>query len=261
MHESRPSQDPSLDVTEATLLAGRTALVAGGTGNVGRHLVVALLERGATVVVPSRSAERLRALRAAVAPAYVDRLLGIQGDLGDETKAVELGEAVRSRGHSLHMVVASLGRFVAAPSVLEAPLAELRAVLESYLVAHFLAARTLIPLVEPGGSYTFINGPLAFGSHFEGTGLVSIATAAQAMLARIVMDEARRVRVNEVVLYTPFGWGDRAPVRAALAPDEVARYVAYLASPRGDAIGGRTIHLDSPEVLHSLQGSPGTVAP
>ena len=55
-------------------LADCTTLVAGGTGNVGRHVVRALLERGATVVVPSRSPARLDALHAAVGPA-ADRLV------------------------------------------------------------------------------------------------------------------------------------------------------------------------------------------
>ena len=47
-------------------LAGHSIVVAGGTGNVGRYLVRALLERGARVIVPSRTAEHLEALRASI---------------------------------------------------------------------------------------------------------------------------------------------------------------------------------------------------
>ena len=245
------------DLSRETLLTGRTVLVAGGTGNVGRYIVRALLDQGAKVLVPSRSPERLEALRATLGVRTVDHFTGMHGDLGDEATAGQVRDKLRTINGSLHAVVASLGHFVAAPSLLTAPLGDLHKTLNDYLIAHFVAVRTLIPLIAPGGSYTFINGPLAFDSLFEGTGLVSIATAAQAMLARVVMKETRqmRVRVNEVVLYTPFGWDDKEPARAALAREDVARYVAYVASPKGAAIDAQTIHLNSRQPLQSVEAT------
>lgn len=241
------------DVSDQALLTGRTVLVAGGTGNVGRHLVRALLDHGASVVVPSRSAERVAALRDGLGDRGVDRLTSILCDVHDEAVAAQLRDHLSTTNRSLHAVVASLGRFVAAPSVLAAPAADLQNTLNDYLIAHFLAVRTFLPLIQPGGSYTFINGPLAFDSLFEGTGLVSIATAAQAMLARVVMKETRQipVRVNEVIVYTLFGGGDQEP-REPLAREDVARYVAYLVSARGSAVDDQTIHLNSRQPLQAL---------
>ena len=40
-------------------LTDKRILVAGGTGNVGRHLVDAVLAADGTAIVPSRSAEKL----------------------------------------------------------------------------------------------------------------------------------------------------------------------------------------------------------
>ena len=119
------------------------------------------------------------------------------------------------------------------------------------------AVRTFLPLITPGGSYTFINGPLAFNALFPGTGLVSIATAGQAMLARVVMRETQHmpVRVNEVIVHTPFGWDDKNPASAALAREDVARYVVYLASDRGSAIDAQTVHLNSREPLQALEAA------
>jgi uncharacterized protein YbjT (DUF2867 family) len=48
---------------KATRLDGTTALVAGGAGEVGEGIVRAFLAGGARVVVPSRSAAKLDALR------------------------------------------------------------------------------------------------------------------------------------------------------------------------------------------------------
>jgi hypothetical protein len=80
----------------------------------------------------------------------------------------------------------------------------------------------------------------------EGTGLVSIVTAAQAMLARVLFKENHdgRLRINEVVVYTPFGWADRPPSADALPREDVGRYVANLASS-SSAVRGQTIHLRS----------------
>jgi NAD(P)-dependent dehydrogenase (short-subunit alcohol dehydrogenase family) len=245
------------DFRREALLASRTVLVAGGTGNVGRHLVRALLDHGADVIVPSRSAERVAALRERLGDRGIDRFGSISWDLRDEAAADRVRDQLPATARSLDAVVASLGRFVAVPSVLAAPLAHLQNALDDYLIAHFLAARTFLPLIRPGGSYTFINGPLAFDSLFEGTGLVSIATAAQAMLARVVMKETQHVpvRVNEVIVYTLFGSDDKDPAPAAVAREDVARYVVHLASAKGSAIDAQTVHLSSREPLQALDAT------
>jgi hypothetical protein len=62
------------------------------------------------------------------------------------------------------------------------------------------------------------------------------------------------VRVNEVVLHTPFGWGDGDGRRGAVPQEEVGRYVALLVSSRGSAMRGQTIQLDSPERFAAVDG-------
>ncbi len=246
------------------LLNGRRVLVAGGTGNVGRVIVAALLDAGAAVAVPSRSPEKLDRLRAEVGPAHAERLVGIEGNVADEGDAERILDEITSRGGPLNAAVASLGRFVAAPSVLSAPPADLQQALDGYLLAHFNVARAVIPaLSETGGSYTFINGPLAFEPMFSGTGLVSIATAAQAMLARLVMRETEDtpVRVNEVVLYTRFGWSDQNARKDPVGQDDVGRYVALLSSSKGAAVRRRTIHLNTDQPIRELSEAPPASTP
>lgn len=46
-------------------LAGKTALVTGGTAGIGRQIALQLREKGAVVIVTGRSADRLEAMRAA----------------------------------------------------------------------------------------------------------------------------------------------------------------------------------------------------
>lgn len=238
---------------ESTILQNQVALIAGGTGNVGSVIVGAMLGMGATVIVPSRRREKLDVLRARVAPAHSERLTTLQGDVGDERDGTRLRGEIERRFGRISAVVATLGHFVSAPKVLEAAPDDLRKVADDYLFAHFNVARTFLPAVAAGGSYTFINGPLAFQPAYPGTGLVTIVTAAQAMLARVVIGEMEdsTVRVNEVVLYTPFGWGEEGR-QGAVTKDEVGRYLALLASERGVGVRGETIHLDRPEALRRL---------
>ncbi|HYF38498.1 MAG TPA: SDR family NAD(P)-dependent oxidoreductase, partial [Gemmatimonadales bacterium] len=165
-------------------LAGRRVLVAGGTGNVGTHLTRELLRSGARVVVPSRSSGKLERLRAAVAEPMAERLIGLQGEIGSPEGAVRIREqAERLASGRMDAVVASLGEFVAAPSVLSAQFEDLERAVQGYLYAHFVVARTFLPaLAESSGAYVSINGPLAWEPMFPGAGLVSIVSAAQAML-------------------------------------------------------------------------------
>ena len=219
-------------------LDGKRILVAGGTGIVGRHMVKAQLAEGATVVVPSRNASKIDALRNEVDAAHRDRLVAIVGDITDEQNAPELLD----RTGRLDGAIASLGGFVAAPSLLDAPRADLERALASYTLSHFLAAKSVLPaLEEHGGGYVMINGSLAFEPERSGTGIVSIAGAAQSMLARALMMERAglRARINEVIIYSNLRADESNEVRGA----DIGRFVSYLLSDRGADVKGQTIHL------------------
>src|SRR5688500_13823836 len=124
----------SHDFGDAALLGGRTVLVAGGTGKVGQYLVRSLLDHGANVVVPSRSAQRLAALRDSLADRHVERFSSFVCDLRDEATADLLRDELPKTARSLQGVVASLGRFVTSPSLLTAPVADIQNALNDYLI-------------------------------------------------------------------------------------------------------------------------------
>lgn len=221
-------------------LRGKRVLVAGGTGTVGRYLVKAQLAAGASVVVPSRQQAKLDALAAGVDPAHRGRLFTIAGDITDGRDAPRLLE----NAEVLDGAVASLGGFIGAPSVLAAPRADLERAMASYTFAHFSAAQALLPaLEERGGGYVMINGSLAFDPDFPGTGLVSIATAAQTMMARVLMKERAglRTRINEVVIYSSLGRGNDEANE--VKGTDIGGFVSYLVSDAGVAVKGQIIHL------------------
>lgn len=233
-------------------LAEQTVVVAGGTGNVGSHVVRALLEQGATVVVPSRSEHKLLGLReflgARMSGEAVRRLVTLTGSITDESAVEQMAERIASEAGQFTGVVATLGNFVAAPSLLQASPTVVRQVLDSYTVAHFMAARVFLPgLLVNGGKYVFVNGPLAFQPwRNSGSGLVSVATAAQHMLFRSVAQEYENtgVEVKELVTYA-FVRNRETQPGSALRAESVGEYIAYLLSDAAPRQHGETIHLRS----------------
>lgn len=237
-------------------LDNQTIVAAGGTANVGSFVVGALLERGATVAVPSRSEERLDGLREHLKPVVgetaMDRLHTLVGDLSDETGAASLGRRIAEEAGTPDAVLASLGNFVTTPSLLEASKDDLRRALDGYLVSHFMVACAFAPALRgSGGTYLFLQGPLAFELNPEfGTDLISIATAAQHMLFRSLAKEldGSPARVVELVSHAFIREKQTQP-GSTLSGEAVGAYAAYLFSGGGGDLHGESIHLRSPEQL------------
>lgn len=238
-------------------LNDRAIVVAGGTGNVGSFITGELLKRGTTVAVPSRSEEKLDGLREHLAQQIGDtdleRLHTLVGNVGEEAGAEALREQITSEVGAPDGVVASLGQLVPAPSLLKASTDDLKQVLNGYLLAHFVAARTFLPgLTERGGTYVFIQGPLAF-EPWEGSeaDLVSIATAGQQMLFRTLAQELDDTPARVVELVSHAFIRERQTQPSSPIPGEaVGAFAASLLSDEADAeIHGKSIPLRSLEPL------------
>lgn len=166
-------------------LANQTCWVVGGVGVVGRGIAKSLLRSGATVIVNSRSTERLRRFAAGVegeSPGLSDQLVTVQGSLlpgyAQKTAEETLGAtplnhvvahgALRlgASGYSdeSHLLSDSSGGLLGLdPSAEFVPAASRLASL------HYSAASALIPRVQFAssgggvpGTYTFVTGK---GSH------------------------------------------------------------------------------------------------
>ncbi len=228
-------------------------VVAGGTGNVGSFLVRALLERGANVVVPSRSEEKLTGLRNHLKDpggTNLDRLFTLKGNLSVESESTQLLNQITDIVGKPDAVISSLGYFIPAPSLLTVDLDDLHSVMDGYLMANFKVARTFLPVLKNhGGTFVFINGPLALNP-WEGSGLVSIATAAQQMLFKSLAKELEGTdaRVIELMSYA-FIRNRQTQPSSTITGEDVGAYAAWLVSDQDADFHGSTIHLRSPDQL------------
>jgi NAD(P)-dependent dehydrogenase (short-subunit alcohol dehydrogenase family) len=240
-------------------LTDHTVVVAGGTANVGYFVARALLEREATVIVPSRSEERLDGLRdhlsKHVGETGLGRLHTFVGDLSDETEAAGLRWRIIEEVGTPDAVLASLGDFITTSSLLDASADDLRRALDGYLISNFMVARTFLPVLKnSGGTYVLVQGPLAFDLHPEfGADLISIATAAQHMLFRALAQELHesQARVVELVIHALIR--DRRTQPSSPLPGEaVGAYAAYLLSGADKEVHGQSIDLRSLEQLSEV---------
>ncbi len=229
-------------------LDGTVALIAGGAGDVGEGIVAAFLRAGATVVVPSRSEEKLARLRADRGADTDDRLVTRVARVGEQEDADRLRDEIQGRFGRLDAVVASLGGWWQGAPLVDVPLETWQRVLSDNLTAHFVAARTFLPVVAArGGSYTFIAGP-AGEQPVPFAGPVSVAVAGQLMLKRVLVEEGRHTgsaaRINEPIIGNVITRANAA-VRGAdgFTAAEVGAVAAQLASTAGAPFAGETLHL------------------
>lgn len=90
--------------------AGKVVLIAGGAGIIGSGIARAFIKRGATVIVPSRNKENLQKLRDYVNGS--DKLVTIDGDIGDEKEVLEIKKKVVDQFGSIDHLVTSLGTII-----------------------------------------------------------------------------------------------------------------------------------------------------
>lgn len=171
-------------------LEGKIALIALSTGSVGEGIVRAFLQEGATVVVPSRTQEKLEELRGYLAA--TECFIPIVGDMSDSDRSENCLDRILNQVGHLDAVVASLnGRWNEDIPLLKTSLEDWKRMLDSNLTSHFVAARTFLPVLKRGSTYTLIGGGAA-DQAIPNYGLVCIPAAAEIMLTQMLIEENKR---------------------------------------------------------------------
>ncbi|NTW39815.1 MAG: SDR family oxidoreductase [Cellulomonadaceae bacterium] len=238
-------------------LRDRDTLVIGGTGNVGFFLVDAFIRAGARVLVASRSQNKVDRLKGRLGEGKALRVVDVLGDIGTPDGARALQARVRDLTGDLQAVAAAPASWHQTPSMYRAGFADFRHVIETRLYPHYLAAEAFLPLLNPGGSYTTINGPAGFIDRPQpGVGAISVAAAAQSKLIRAFAGETGgEPRVNEVIMTAFMGPQGTRP-GSPLTGEQVGDFVVALASSTGAGIHNQTLNLRDPrQVDAALEGN------
>jgi len=244
-------------------LDGKVALVTGASQNIGREIALALAERGASIVINTRSS-----VEAAEAVADEVRALGvnaamIQADISDSADATRLVDAAASQMGRLDFVVlnAAIRR--------QKPIAEItdqdwREVLGVALDGAFFVSRAAVPHLRKagGGRFVFLGGtPSHLGT--IGRSHVCAAKMGAVGLMRTLATElgpdnitSNTVAPGHIDTQRGAAAGARSvggsgrptessrPIQRRGVSREIASAVAYACSPDAAYMTGQTIHVN-----------------
>ena len=240
-------------------LAGKVAVVTGGSGGIGAATCRLLAANGARVVVNGRDQARIQAVIDAI-HAGGGEAIGVTGDCTDPTAVESLRQQVEQDLGPAEVLAAFVGGGRARPGpVADVPEEDWRSTVDGSLTATFLTLKSFLPgMIERGRGAIVTMASSA--ARLPGLGAPAPYVAAKAgvvMLTRQVASEVGRhgVRVNCLAPHTilteqiqrvaPEEWREKMAAAIPLGrlgtPEDVAFAAVFLASDSAAWITGVTL--------------------
>lgn len=222
-------------------LAGRIAVVTGGTSGIGLSTVRRLLDEGASVAFCARDRERVERVAAEFAPTAGERVLGFTADVLDVAAMEAFRAAVETRFGATDVLVHNAGRSRpgAFADIDDAAWTE---ELELKFFGLLRPTRAFLPLLRKSNAASMVYVSSLLAKQPE-TYIVSTgaARAGTLNLAKAMsLEFAPAIRINTILLgvVDTGQWDKRYAARLANGPPiERDAYIAELARERGIPIG------------------------
>ncbi|MCD9196967.1 SDR family NAD(P)-dependent oxidoreductase [Aeromicrobium wangtongii] len=256
-------------------LTGQRAIITGSSRGIGLAVAELFLELGASVVITGRDVARCTEVVARLGDRHHGRVVGYPGDVGNKDYIDALVEFSSTTWGGLDIVVGNAA--VAKPgSVSSVSEADFEEMLRCNLYGNVWLARAALPhMIDGGGGAIVLVSSIGAVRGADRMGAYSLAKAAELALVRTLAVENGRyaVRANAVapgLVGTSAAaglWRDeparfasfeaRNPTGRMARPEEVAKSIAFLASPAASYITGHTLVVDggSSITLDPLMGT------
>jgi NAD(P)-dependent dehydrogenase (short-subunit alcohol dehydrogenase family) len=243
-------------------VAGKRAVITGGSRGIGLAVARALVAEGADVALVARDQSTLRSAAAGLAGLRGGRVVTAVCDTGDDEAVTAMAASVRSELGGVEILVNSAARVNTGPMSDDMLDDQLNVKLKGYL----RCARAFAPGMIAGGWGRIIN---ISGMAARQTGSVvgSVRNVAVAAMTKNLADEYGPAGINVTVVHPGVTVTERTPdtlatiaaargttadeVRSSMeravsigrlvTADEVAHVVAFLSSPLSVAINGDAI--------------------
>ena len=228
--------------------SGQVALVAGGTGGLGRAVSVAFLEEGATVVVTFRREEEFEALRQ-LAGAGASRLEGYGTDVTNESAVQKLIATVVAKHGRLDALANAVGGYAAGQKLWEMERRILDQMLSLNLLPGYVLARAVVPVMLKQGRGAIVNmASMAAWDHAAASAAYAAAKAgAVALIDSLAADlKGSGVRANSILPSIIDTEANRKSMPNAdyakwPKPHDLARVILFLCSDEAKTINGAAI--------------------
>jgi NAD(P)-dependent dehydrogenase (short-subunit alcohol dehydrogenase family) len=227
---------------------GSVALVAGGTGGLGRAVSLAFLEEGARVVVTYRSHPEWESLRSA-AGANATRLEGYSVDVTEEAAVRQLIEKILARHGRLDALVNTVGGYAGGLKLWEMETKVFEQMLALNLRSGYALSRAAVRAMLKQGRGAIVNvASRAALDHAAGASAYAASKAAAvAMLDSLAADvKGSGVRVNTILPSIIDTEANRKAMPKAdfskwPKPQDIARVILFLCTDEARVIHGAAI--------------------
>jgi NAD(P)-dependent dehydrogenase (short-subunit alcohol dehydrogenase family) len=241
-------------------LAGKTALVTGGSKGLGKAMAAALAGAGARVVLVSRNLDQLKEAAAEVR-ASGSEALAFQADVTDEQQVLQLEKDVSGAAGRIQILINNAGINIR-KQVTEFTLDEWRRVLDTNLTSVFLMCRSFVPHMKGTGYGRIINmtsimswismpGRSAYSASKAGllgmTRTLALELAPDGITANGISPGPFATEMNLPVMQNPEvnqQFTSRIPVGRWGKVEEVGQLALYLCSEHAAFITGTDILID-----------------
>lgn len=242
-------------------LQGKTAIVTGGSRDIGRSCSVKLGEQGCNVVVNYNSNKDAAAETVSAVEAAGGKAIAVKGDMTKKSDVDNLvSEAVKAFGNDIHVLVNNVGGLVARKKLAEMDEAFFNQVMFLNVNSTFLTTQAVVPHMPAGGS--IVNLASLAGRDGGGGGASAYSTSKGAVITftRSMAKELGPdgIRCNALCpgmidttfhdTFTPDAVRKNVessvPMRRQGHPDDCADTVVYLASNKSAYITGANIDIN-----------------
>jgi NAD(P)-dependent dehydrogenase (short-subunit alcohol dehydrogenase family) len=238
-------------------IAGKTALVTGGTRGIGKMIAEGFVDAGAKVYISARKADVVADVAAELS--QKGTCIGIPADLSKESECRRLADEMAAQEDALDILVNNAGATWGAPMA-EYDEAAFERVLSLNVKGVFHLTKFLVPLLQKAGTVEEPARVINIGS-IDGIGVPALETyaysASKAAVHQLTRHLAKRlaptITVNgpfesKMMAATLEAFGEQiaasAPLRRIGRPDDMAGAAIYLSSRAGAYLTGAIIPVD-----------------
>jgi NAD(P)-dependent dehydrogenase (short-subunit alcohol dehydrogenase family) len=225
-----------------------SALIAGGTGGLGKAVSLAFLEEGAEVIVTYRKQEEFSALQGD-SRQHSSRLTGVQVDVTDQPAVRRLIDAVLVKHGRLDILVNSVGAYAGGAKLWETESSVFEQMLALNLRSGYVLSTAVAPAMVKQRKGSIINiASKAAIDHAAGAAAYAASKAAALAMIDSLAEDLRGtgVRANSILPSII----DTAANRGAMPdadfakwpkPEDIARVILFLCSDDAKVIHGAAI--------------------